>query len=337
MNTSTENEEGLSLSRLHGLLELEDSEFRLGCDLETLDTNFDITIGGVSGKLSIPCEPDWPDTIGYLGEIRLNRPSEAPDWPKVFWGRPYSYGTKNGDRQAYFGLFTLYMYFDVPFSQMAEASQSVYDDSSRWLYQFMGYYDLLFKSKLNPSGSDSQLLPKVPMLDIFALKDGKRKVLHKRPVGRFYFRENKDYSPLSVKERYVRACSLASEGREMPLPYQLQLGAYSAFNDRDLRKAVIETASASEIALSQALLKQLQKDGITYADAILKKYPTLGGRVELAEKMKLKGVNRPKCQEDLIKPRNNAIHTGQRPSIQTTLKAIAITDNILANLPDALF
>ena len=338
---------GIALTeRLHGLLYLDryNSDFHIGCDLETLGAVFDITVGGVPGKLALPCAPEeWPDKVDNLGSITLRPPRSedgGPNWrDDMHWGRAYSLWGPRDDRkrQATFGINYLHLSFEVPLGQVEQVCKTVAADEKRWLYQFFGYYDLFFKHKLSLSGSPSDLQPKTPTLDLFALEDGKRKQILYGAPETFQICIDRDY-PKCVKGQFERICQLASDGREMPLAYQIQLSAYTAFADRDLKKAIVETASATEIALSQNLLKLLElKGGAKFAKGVLGRFRTLGGRVDLAKLMELPSFDRSKCEKLLINPRNKAVHEGEVHDLRGTLKAIDFTDALLSSLPSALF
>ena len=140
----------MATERLHGVLYLE--KFNIGCDLATLGSVFDITIGGVPGKLALPREPkEWPDA---LKDMRLRSPEAkgGPVWRDALdWGHAYSYSPpRDGkERQASFKLEHLYLSFEVPSGDVEEFCQTVAADRWRWLYQFCGYYDLIFKHKLS--------------------------------------------------------------------------------------------------------------------------------------------------------------------------------------------
>lgn len=125
---------------------------------------------------------------------------------------------------------------------------------------------------------------------------------------------------------------LASSDTELPLPYRFQLTAYRAIKENDFRKAIVETAVASEIALTQAIENRLRLDQLPYTDKILEKFRMLSGRVELARAM---GFAVPEnIKSALVEPRNMVAHRGESPTRRQAFAAVSATAKVLGdNLP----
>ncbi len=57
-----------------------------------------------------------------------------------------------------------------------------------------------------------------------------------------------------TKEKLERICKLSSSETPLTLSQSILLGSYRALYEEDYRKAVVETATASEIALTNAIV-----------------------------------------------------------------------------------
>lgn len=99
-------------------------------------------------------------------------------------------------------------------------------------------------------------------------------------------------------------------GSAVPLAESLLVAAKRRLAHADHRGAIIESAAAAEVALTQALRVRLVATfGETAADVLLRDYQTLGGRLRLARML---AMNLPtgNLDEKLVRPRNAVAHVG---------------------------
>jgi hypothetical protein len=264
-----------------------------------------VTIGGIGGALETPSLPDWAHAPDDPLHEPLIAPMAARTWKRgdvpIYWGRPCAYPAGLARPQA------ALIEFIVPASKLRDHSASVSRTFSTWHSSFVDFYELLTKQPLHASqivSSHSEAL------DLFVWGDGKHQV---RP----YEQEPIVLQSSMPSEREVlnranlsEICKLCSIGSRPSLHYRVQLQAYRAVRERDYRKAVIESAVAAEIVLTEAIGKHFQSTGLTYGEKIMEKFRMLGGRLKLAE---IVGLSLPDIdfQKAVVDPRNQAIHRGK--------------------------
>jgi hypothetical protein len=124
------------------------------------------------------------------------------------------------------------------------------------------------------------------------------------------------------------ACRLSSLGLHPRLEYQLMLEAYSARNSGDFRKAIIEAATALEVALTNRALEEFRIRKISFGKALLKKFRALNGRFELVRLLSIPFPEKD-YQNLIINPRNEVIHKPQFPSDGLAHQVISEVDQLL--------
>ncbi|HPK33395.1 MAG TPA: hypothetical protein PK510_13305 [Ottowia sp.] len=314
--------------RLYGILELKPS---LVCHEDLLGATFAIAVNGIAGNLHIPGSPSKLDALADHLNVPLVPPSDAATWQHrgdpIPWGVRYAVRYPDGHPEVRRVLLT----FDVRAEQFQEASIELRNDFNRWLAHLKEVLDLLSKRCLiGPTYHVWDPAPKD--LDLFAWgPDGKQK--RARGVNVSHVTALSEVPDAVPRHEHFRvACALASSGTPLPSPYQFQLAAYRAFEANDYRKAVVETAVAAEIALTNTIKRRLSSDGLAYAQSIMKKFRMLSGRIELAQAMTLPLPTNLK--DTLVEPRNRVAHQGYEPTIEESRNAICATDEILiAQLP----
>jgi hypothetical protein len=98
------------------------------------------------------------------------------------------------------------------------------------------------------------------------------------------------------------------------------------------RRALLDAGTAAELAMTALLETYLFPSGEPIQKALFERYKTLGGLKELALQLIPQKVPQ-QLQDDLIEPRNDAIHRADEPvSGATALKAIAKAVELVALL-----
>ena len=317
------NERG-NTRRLYGIVEFKEP---LLCQTEALGSVFQIRIGRAEGHFELPALPiDSGRPSDPLHEPLLP-PVGAKTWKdgnrEMSWGRRFFHQYPSGLPEIQRAL----LQFDVFPDQVAEISNSVYQHFGEWKTRLFDGFDL-FSSRWIPTGAS--LNSSIPDgLDLFLWNEcGKPE----RPYtgGQVSVCTPTISSLLEValtRPQFRDACKLASSNAALPVPYQFQLAAYRAIRDEDYRKAVIETAVATEITLTQALEERLSKENVPANLQTFKQYKTLGGRVKLAETMRLALPN--DIREALVDPRNAVAHLGHHSTKKEALRAVLTSRTIL--------
>ncbi len=309
--------------RLYGIIEFNSPLF---CHAELLGNVFSVRIGQAEGHLELPSSPIELDGPPDPFRLPLVPPADAKTWKQgdagIFWGRRFVNQYPGGYPEVQRALLR----FDVLPDQVVETSNTVYQNFEGWKTRFLEGLDL-FSMRWLPRG-ERVPNPRPSGLDLFVWNEqGKQDHPYTEIPHIFLLNFGPDLDTALSRFQFNDACKLASSNTDLPVPYQFQVAAYRAITDEDFRKAIIETAVAAEIALTQALEERLTGDRISYAKQILDKYRTLGGRVELAKAM---GLAVPAdIQAALVNPRNAVAHQGHLPTIKEALRAVNATKSVL--------
>ncbi|RFC36722.1 MAG: hypothetical protein DID90_2727553688 [Candidatus Nitrotoga sp. LAW] len=278
-----------------------------------------VTIGGIDGVLETPSPPNLADSPDNAFRTdALVAPEAARSWERsddpFFWGQQV---TPAGSARPEASLIE----FRVAASNLRNHSTSVSQSFSNWYSTFVDFHDLLTKKPIRrgPLGSTYS-----EEHELFVWGDDNQKV---RPYDsgpiRLYSPLSSDQDALS-RENLSEICRLCSLGSKPSLHYRVQLQAYRALREQDYRKAVIESAVAAEIVLTEVIGKYFQSTGLSYGDKIMEKFRTLGGRLKLAEVV---GLSLPDIdfQKAVVDPRNQAIHRAkffERSDASSVVRAV---------------
>ncbi len=270
---------------------------------------------------------DKADPIRYV----LDGPGPASQWEKdgklLNWGIYYL--TAEPEAHVSFALL------NVPCSDLDahRCAQDIYRDFPKWVEVFEGYLTLLTKQNTRNS-LISSLSPS--RLELFQRTEN---VLRPMPDDHGL---NIEIDWLTEDDRIYledlrEACSLTNSGTDPRLEYRILLRAYEAQNKNDYRMAVIEAASALEVALTSCALTECRNQGIAFGKALIEKYRMLGGRFELVEML---GVALPSPRKEyqslVIQPRNDALHKAGSPTRQTARQMIETVESLLKVLSPQL-
>ncbi len=130
------------------------------------------------------------------------------------------------------------------------------------------------------------------------------------------------------RDQFKEASNLASKGLNPHWHYKLLLEAYSAWCNKDYRKAIIEASTALEKCLTFKILNEFSSQGITFGEKLLQKFRMLGGRFEL---VRLLDINLPNKDYDrlIVNPRNDVIHKASFPSKDLASQVIKEVEELL--------
>jgi HEPN domain-containing protein len=133
----------------------------------------------------------------------------------------------------------------------------------------------------------------------------------------------------AVKADQLRTCMfLARKSRKPPDEWLLIRDARSLAFEGQYRRAVLDAGSAAELALTAMLATHIYPSGDAIREALFDPYRTLGDLKKLALKLIREKVPEG-LDEDLIAPRNVAVHKADEPVTRQTaetaiLKAIEV-------------
>jgi len=291
---------------VYGIIEFSTS---LLCSADALGETVDITIRGHSGTLTLPSLADWDlneDSSNHLNKLLLG-PNPARTWKRgdelIYWGKPISY--PSGESSVERALFE----FRFCSEDYETNVQEIYQGFGEWLELFEKYVTLLTtqNTRCRMISHDGP-----GRIELYLKEEDKLKYISKNNIGpnaTIYF-STEDYS--LHFEQFKEAAQLSSLGFSPKFEYVLLLEAYSARRNADYRKSIIEAANALEICLTERIMVEFNRQGITFGEKLLQKFRMLGGRFEL---IKLLGVPLPNKDYDALinKPRNDVVHRGSFP------------------------
>jgi HEPN domain-containing protein len=119
---------------------------------------------------------------------------------------------------------------------------------------------------------------------------------------------------------------LMMEGRVVAPEHQLLTRARAALRRGRYRAAVLDAATAAELALTRVLDEGLAPLQEPLRRALIAQPPTLGRLCRLAGKIVPLPQN---LQDDLVKPRNGAMHRNEIPSSNEARVAVAVAKQIV--------
>jgi hypothetical protein len=279
----------------------------LPVDVDALGLVEHVTIGGHKVTMKLP-------TLG--DDVLLRAPTDhrgRPLPPQILKAFDGQWGYRGSERSCYVALASasllLYpqekMHDSEEFNSLSDSFfswfKAVQEWAAAWSGTPLGNFDNSHNSALHiPSGKEYLTASPVLMRTLF---------IEKQPLSRVQ---------LSAALRH------ASHGEHLPLEHRMLLSAKDAQLDGDLRRAVIDAATAAEVALALYVADNLEARGLEreFIDEMIK---DVNGVVNLhALCMRLGGkpvISKGKLTQELANVRNLAAHGGQTPTPQETAVA----------------
>ncbi len=317
--------EGTSSQEVRRLYALVEVDGPIICAPDALGHSIPVSLGGVQGRLELPALPDWSTNNSDPLNSPLLGPGDAKLWRQgdrlIDWGRPRSFPSGVSEAKK------LLLYFDVAESAVDAEADKIHRAYDNWRALLISYLELVTKQRRRPElrvvGPES--------LDLFFWSAKAKKGVPANAVHVSLEINALDENAALTRTQLLQICDLASRSIEVKLEHRLQLAAYRAYSSGDYRKAVIETAAAAEMSLTSAILRNFEAAGINYGNGLLKKFRTLGGRLELARLVQLP-IPDLNLKSLLVEPRNQVVHQAHFVDERQSLKAVVATDEILGLL-----
>jgi hypothetical protein len=263
--------------------------------------------------------PDWDSWPSSESELAIAPDERAPlPWGEVIWA---------GDEDKAF-VFRCRYYTELPAFNGGELSQAIWDDFNSqfqiWWESFNSWAAILASQDLvGPPEWDWS----GPDLEGWSIDEGGQ------PAG-FTARTmvTRKISPtrrvLEVED--LQACAAAAGNGPPPLEWQLIRDARSLLNARQKRRAVIDAATAAELAMTLLIENYLDDanalEGVR--TAITRSANNLGSKKRVLELLRPDLVDR-RVQEDLINKRNGASHSGQEFTAEEVQAALDIATAVV--------
>ena len=316
-----------SIQRLYGIVKLDEP---LICFSDVLGLSQKIAIGGISGFIHLPkfSQKNIVNDSGF--SPRLTAPKYAKNFKcgndKIYWGRLIQYHQDlTKDFLCTAEIHEVLITFDVNEVEIINSGNSIRNNFDGWFKLFVNYVYLVTKQNRD---NNIEINQKSVNLDFFYWGNDKKAVRPYDDAPSEISITMRDDQTTLTKKQFKKICTWISENKELSIEFLIQLEAYSAHKNKDYRKAIIETAVASEIAITKAIQEYFSAKNISYSDDLIKKFRMLGGRIELAN---ILGIVLPKTDLSklLVEPRNDVIHKAKFANQSVSMSAIQITDEIL--------
>lgn len=296
------------------------------CAKDSLGATLPISIGNHPGTLEMPRFPAEIIQGKMLSESPLLAPSAAIGWKHgaqpIYWGQPIAMPSGMSE------VARALLRFDMPETEIEERSVELKQMFNGWRDSLEDYIEAYTKQRLDRFVDVEGSANGLELLWI----DDDGKFARPDRVSRAFINVIVAAGDISLHVDTLGVIAkLISEGEAVPLEYRIQLEAYKAMRSKDYRKAIVETASAAEIALTEAIKDKLRNAGLTFAEGLLGRFRTLGGRLELARILQ---VDLPDVdiKSLLVSPRNHVTHGAYFADRGIARKAIRVTDSILERL-----
>ncbi len=245
--------------------------------------------------------PDWDSGPSNESELAAPPGERAPvRWGEVIW--------TEGEDKAF--VFRCRYYTELPAFDDGELSQDVWDDFNA---QFVGWWESFTSWAAIRASQDLTGPPQWdwsgPDLEGWSIDMGGH------PAG-FTTHEmvSRKISPTRrvLDFQDLEACASAAGNGPPPLEWRLIRDARSLFNAGDYRRAVIDAATAAELAMTLLIENYLEEADalIGVRQAIGRSASTLGGKRIVLELLR-PGLVSKSAQRDLIDKRNGASHSGE--------------------------
>ena len=316
------------MQQIYGIIELDPP---IICSKEVLGSSEPVIVSGVRGRLELPHAPDWSAPSENPTRDPLRPPEIARTWKQgdrlMIWGFPESYPN------CVSRVERMLLLFELPEQEVSASATLIYRGYSKWWSLFNDYFELITRQRRS---RNQRIDVDAHNFDLFRWGSDNQpeRPYTKEPI-KIEIRMLSD-DLLLTPAQLTKITSLASTLTELAIELKVQLEAYRALGVSDFRKAIIETAVAAELALTNAVRARFQSDGIAYGDKLLEKFRMLGGRLELS-----RIVNIPLPQLDfsaqLVEPRNQVIHQADFANEERATQAVKATDELLRLLWPSLW
>lgn len=303
------------------------------CKRDALGQEYEIIIGKHKGVLAFPNIPDdYLERIKSDGDIikemNLTSPNNSDiklqNGEKIDWGFFFV-----SDGTSYIKHCSIW--FPCTYRKYKKVGEDVAKKTKEYIDKFILFLEIISENAFNAKSG----------IDLIVTSDkqywtwnSKNKII---PVTNVNI--NVDVSIIDnfvTKNMIEEALNYCNNKYEPNTSYCLLRDSIYHSHKKDFRRAIIDSTTAIEIALTRKIKKELQRKKINdniVIDALLEKYNALGGRYKLARKMK---IELPRSQNDYLevvgKARNKAVHAGYVSNISEVRNVIEITSETLKSL-----
>lgn len=312
--------------RLEGIIYLRNS---VTIKAECLDFELPLIVSGFNGILATPSlDPNFKtkDKDRAFSSYSLLKPTGLNSKIKIeeTWGTPFSWPMGDSSLEA------LGFWFDIANEeQISEAAKQIYIGLSSWIELFKDNLSTLSGQDLAEArfGMSQVLIERIEKRELYISKESK--VLNR------YFPQQKvkviiDKNSHVTANQFREAVILTNESKHPLLEIDLLREAKRALSSNNLRKSILDSATALELCLINTIKANLSIDD-QLKNEILKNYNSISKKRQL---LKVLGIELPKFdyQENFEALRNKAIHIGKLPTKDEASQAFKIATSVITEL-----
>lgn len=292
-----------------------------------LATELPARIGGCAG---IVTTPELPEISGSdIAWVRLRPPSSLSTRTlelyarygdpsrEADWGGPWQWPTLHS-KFAALGLRFPSILDASAAAFTKETAERIRVDLPEWTNRLIAAVEVISRQLVNPVRR-THLAAHDPFL-CAPLIEGRGSLLDASTVTSTAYMN--DEETLLTPPLWARAVEVANSKQAPLLEHILLRDARHALRNQEYRRCVVDAATALEVSLSTRLVRELERSlGMKAAATVLKRSQTLGSKCALGVSMDLP-MGPQDLQQDLVEPRNKAVHEGADIVQPNALKAL---------------
>jgi hypothetical protein len=312
--------------RLEGIIYLRNS---ITVDVECLDKELSIIVSGFVGTLTTPVlDPEFKNKgkDSVFASYALLPPRGINSKIKIEenWGIPFSWPKGDSSLEA-FGFW-----FDIKDQvQINEAAKQIYSDLGNWIEILKENLSILSGQDLSMAryGISQVLIERVEKRELYISKESELVDRYLPPQNANVMIDQKSGVTFSQLDDAIK---LTNENKHPLLELELLREAKQALITNNLRKSILDSATALELCLINTIRSNLDiADSLK--NEILRNYNSIAKKRQL---LKVLNIELPKFdyQGDFEVLRNKAIHIGKLPTRDEARQALKIASTVINDL-----
>jgi hypothetical protein len=310
-----------------------DFKYGIPCKKEVLGKEFSITIGTNKGVLAFPNIPDnfldeFDIDKNRLSNLDLIQPKNSdiqlPCVKEATWG-------KFSDNLGNSCVKQCGIWIPCSYENYKDVANGIGNLTEEYIRKFTLFLELLSKEALDEKIYNNIEVESSYQFWIWGqdryLKSAENTTIN---VNVHCLSDDCFFSHNLVSE----AIELTNEMKEPNYSRVLLRDAMVHRNNHDFRRAILDAATAIEIAFTNKIINEFNNRGIgndDFSDSILRKFHSLNGRIELLSSLGIKLPISQKVYKDFLSNiRNRAIHAGYESNRAEASKVIdAASETVL--------
>jgi hypothetical protein len=280
------------------------------CQRSALGKKYPVTFNNCAGSLHFPkpAKPRSPEQVAANERwpTDLESPEPRKKWQlggkPVFWGNEVS--QPSGEARVHAATMEL-----LPSnSQMPPDYHEIHSEIETWEKNFLDLVILFTKQEKNNKIIVKQ---RNMLIDIYSYANSKLKQVEIDATAHLHFTVP-DKSTGLRQDQVVEIAKVIGKNENLLYEYQLLISACKAFRENSFRSTILESASAMEIALTNAVDQKISKIKISEKKMLVDRFRTLGHLIDLS---RILGIDN--CAEFdakfALEERNKVVHKGYNP------------------------